>query len=447
MSTEGWIEYSGGRVPLILSTLPKWTLTEGIQPSEGSFDLVPTHAEILKASFRTPVTLVMTAQGVTQKIKNLWVEGVTPSPNQFISRVKLADRRRFLKYGIIISRYNIRRNIGVHRVNANFEPLLNDVVPTAWFAAYSLKNPLSVAPNDTDRWTARDLLKDVFKKAQRPETRHTGKPPPEVQITPDIRDLERTLQIDSLTIDDRADFAISRALSSIPEAAFTIDTEGNFVVFSRVNGAEAKYVKLLGPEMANRGHISSITNEQARPKGCEVFFTIESEVRLDAVEGSTETGGTQTALPTPVDQRILQNVAPVPDFEITIAGLIKAQGSIETLDALLGAWGVPPDSNISGSQITHNLIQKMLVAYIDLYGPFGLTGLRSPNQDWAARAGCIQSNYRRTYMIPPRWNDRFLSWAANRVGIVDPVSGRRAPSEVYMDYHKIPSQKGFYKSR
>jgi hypothetical protein len=40
-----------------------------------------------------------------------------------------------------------------------------------------------------------------------------------------------------------------------------------------------------------------------------------------------------------------------------------------------------------------------------------------------------------------------LSWRAVRVGIISPENATRAPSEVYMDYHKFASQRALYRNK
>lgn len=439
-STQVWIEFQGGRVPVLLSGPVSWTFKEGVSPSEGVFDLIPVDADRLQKVVSTPVTLRIISEGRDEKITNLWVESLVPAENKFIKRVKLADRRRFWKYGHIVGRYNIRRNIGVHRVTNSATKELNDVLPTVWFAAYSLKNPGAPA-SDANRWPAGEMLERVVGQAMEAEKRfRKGGDVPKPTINGEIKNLDKVLPIDSLTINERADYGVGRAMSYIPEAAVTVRADGAVVVFSRVNGAEAKYVQMLGPEIANRGHIEIISNENVRPQAIEFLYTIESEVRIDAVEYAD--GDTVTAIQ---DQRIAVNVGAVPDFELAIGGVVYAQGTWATLEQLLTAWGVPP--GIGGTRLTHAAIQKAQVAYVDLWGPLLLTGARAPNADWVARVACIRDSYRLIYMLPPRWRDRWLSFATNRVGIIDPTSGRRAPSEVYMDYHKIPSMRALYKSR
>lgn len=440
-SMVGEIVGPAGAIPILASSPARWTFTEGVQPSIGVFDVHPDHAkQLADADPSQPVTLRLFTGPNGIEIKRLFVDGVRPGPHKFIRQVRLSDRRRFLKYGVVTSRYNIKREIGVRRVVNNQNPLLNPVIPDVWYAAYSLKNPAAFPASLENKWKPLEVLEDVYKKATIIEEQYTKSKPPGLTIHPDIKGQEGQMAIEDLTVDDSGDLALDKVLRMLPEAAMTVNKDGNFVIFSRVGGGEAVMLGRMGEEIALAGHIEYIANKNTAPAKIEVFWPIEAEVRFDYVEPTD--GSTAVVV---IDERQLINVIPVPDWEISDETGVVAQGSIRELRKILSMWGTPP--GIGGDSLTISTIRKMIPGYVDLYAAFRLAGETEPNADWTSRLAALLGHFRLTYQIPPRWMDRFLSFRPYRVGIADPVTQTRASSEAYCDYYRLGTMRSFFKNK
>jgi hypothetical protein len=444
MATQGWINCATGRFPFLYSAPIRWTLKEGVNPSEEDFDMIPAHAKfVMQQPANQPVSITISTSRGSITIKNLWVEGVRESAVRFISRIRLSDRRRFLKYGKMLGRYNIRREVGINRIAVTGADVIDPVVPDLWFAPYSLKG---YAPNkdtsDLDRWGVVDMIKDVMSKATEIEYYFSGGEVPGVTLTPELQQLQSAMSFENLQIDDGCDFGILRALNHIPEAGITVAPDGTYILFSKTSGKDTYYASQLAPELENRGHITLVSNQNVRPQFVEVFFTILAELRFDYIE--SEDPSSDQAIPN--DSRRLDNVAPSPDWTATWNGEPVVQGTWKTIDQYLQNW-TPQNPWGAGGQITRLFIRQALCPYLDLWAPFLISGQHNPNVVWASRAAMLQNHFRTTFRVNPRIMNNVFEIKAERVGIVDQSTGATAPAEAYCDYYKVATQRAFWASQ
>src|SRR5919106_5730696 len=119
-------------VSLLASGPVEWPLRAGVSPTEMLFDFWAADLQTVNGMKGRAVTLTIESNDRPIKVTNLWILETRPGPNPFIRRVRLADRRWFLRYGIIDRDYNIRRNIGFKRVGDNAQDALTEVAPDIW---------------------------------------------------------------------------------------------------------------------------------------------------------------------------------------------------------------------------------------------------------------------------------------------------------------------------
>lgn len=425
--------------PLLASSNVGWPLKAGVTPAERDFDMRPEDADALVGQ-GGPVTLEIQVNGKVLEVRNLWVLEVRPGPNPFIRRVHVADRRWFLPYAIIDRAYNMRRNIGFERVAANDTLELQPVAPKVWYKPWSLE--VVDGQTENDKWTAKSMIQDAVLAAQEGERRFVGSVGG-VIFTSEVTSGSRELPVESLRLRGQADTELARALKYLPEVSLTVDHAGNFVIFSRVSGKEAILAEMVGTGMETSGHILRVSNELTRPKKIFVHFEMEVEVRFDYIES----GGTAVTL---TNERRLENVAPVPDWQLTTADGVPGddapivQGTWLDFDRLLAYWGTPP--GIGGDKLKVSTIRKAFVPFLDLTGSLRITGSLSPDADWASRISTIETHWRQTYRINPRWVDKSESIRARRVGIVHVTSGTNAAATAYTDYFKLGTQRSFHKN-
>jgi hypothetical protein len=416
----------GGK-PLLGSSDVSWTLREGVRPNIQQFNMVPEDADALAGS-RGAVKLVM--NDIT--VSGLYVLNSSPGENPNISRVTVADRRWMWSYKHIRRYYNVRRNIGFKRIKDPVSPPENlSVIAKVWYAKWSLKDPNGNADPTSSKWRAGDILKDVLKVLSDNETSTFGSGFRVLNAR--LLETLRTLDIENLQVNDSGDQAVSRVLSYLPEAGIYIDYSGNATLYSKSSGREANMISLAGPKIVGQGDVRLVKNDLLRPREVHCLFSYESEVRFDFKESSTDT--------VTDDTRYAENVLPIPDFSLVVNGETLCQGTFITFDQAFAAWGAPP--GFSGP-LTHDLVQKSLVPFMDLWAGIGLAGAFAPDADWASRIAAIEIHYRRTYRVQRHWMDKIFALRAYRVSTVDQATGTRAPAIAYSDYCVLTGQRALF---
>lgn len=414
---------------LLRSKAAQWTLRYGVQPNIEQFDMTPEDAEKLHDAFG-PLTLLMTTpDGAPVVVTNLWCLNILPGPNPYISTVVIADRRCWWSYKWVgPNRYNHRREIGNKRLFASDDAIRPDsLAPDIAYWPETLIAKKRV-------WNAQAMMQDVLedlalceKDLKSSVLRH---------VFDERLDPTKRLPIEDETIDGAGDLAVAQALSFLPEADIYIDYEGVLVVTSKATGSEADVVAALMPEIRETTHTDLVLNRNVRPRGVVALFSIEAEVRFDFVEVAS-TSSTTTALN---QERRVENVLPIPDYTLAVSGKTLVQGTWITLDQAFVAWGNMPIEG-TAKALDHPFCHRAFVPGMDLWEALGIFGRREYNADWIKRISTVEEHYRTTFRINPKWTSKWLSFRANRVSTVNPLTGTRAPSPVYGDYCIIPSQK------
>jgi hypothetical protein len=418
-----------GGATILASSPARWSFTEGLQPHEETFDLIPADAEKLAKSGAS-VTLHYKVGDKPVDVKNLTVLRVMPGEHGKISRVLVTDCRWKWPYAWVAGRYNMRMRTGVKRVVALDIPgEVKDVIADVQYAPWSLKVPDG---GFAGRWMPLDVLKDVM-------TQVIGDQPG-WQVDPDFAQGLQNLSVEELEVCDAGDNAIGKVLGFFPGAGVTVRGDGLIWFFNRTSGAEVAMAAKLGPEIVGGGHVMLVNNAITRPSIVRVHFVREQEVRFDAIENAS-ISNTSAAI---VNQRRLENVLPIPDYSLVVGGKTLCQGTYVTIDAYLnainGLAGLP-----GGVRLDHDFLQKAFMPYLDLWGSINLLGIRDAQSDWPARVAALSQHYRRTYRINPRWRARFLKFFANRVATLDPTTFTRSPSLVYGDYAYLGGQRYWWK--
>lgn len=419
-----------GEKPILASGHAHWMFTTGTSPYETTFDMIPEDADGLLAKGDIPVTLILdNKDGPPIQVEKLWIIGEQPGDNPYIKKVRVVDRRFWLPYFKFLGRFNMRRNVGSQRVGDNVTAQLNPVVPDLWYWPWSLKSP----PNG--KWKASEVLEEFMRQLEEYEAGERDSGGHSVAGT--LKNLDSIIQVDNLNIDDPGDVSMLRILAMYPNADVYVDAKGSYVFFNRNDGSEDKNVQLLGPLIVGSGQLKKISNKWQRPRKIEVYFTMEVEVRHDFIPNAT-------SLP---DTRIMTNVIPVPDFQAVIGGITYAQHSWVNLNAIINcpSWANAPGQG-EGGKITHALLEKAGMPYLDLWGALLITGVRQPDADWAARVGALQAHHRRSFQLSNHWMSRTLSVKARRAALIDPATGTWAPSEVYCNHSFIGTTRSFFKN-
>lgn len=423
-----------GGFPCLGSSAVTWVLRAGTKPYVGDFDMHPKDAaELFSRSSRgTPVELVLSDGVTTRRVQNLWVLQLVPGESEHIVRVRLADRRWMWSHALVVGFYNIPRHVGQKRITATNERVLQPVVPRLQYAAWSL----TVGKDGNSApWDARTMLQDVIRKA---ESVSLGGPAPVRFEDGGVRDIP----VQDLRVTENGDAAVARALGYLSPADVYVDDAGAVVVYNRATGREAQVLNQLGAEIVARGHAEIVDSRLLRPRTIEVYFVREIELRFDFAEAG---GQTQVAGEEP---RSLDNVAPVPDFTLEIGDKKHPTGEYLTFDELFAAWGNLPQPHKPGTgpPLSHSLLQKAMVPFMDLKAVIGLVGTFDPNADWSGRLSACDQHYRQTFRINQAWMARIRSIRPYRVATVDPTTGSRGPATAWADHCKLSTTRAMFKN-
>jgi len=208
---------------------------------------------------------------------------------------------------------------------------------------------------------------------------------------------------------------------------------------------------------------------RSRARNVRVYFRTEREIRFDFKETSDTTAGasgTGTVARNQLGQGQrdidlnLENVLILPqDVKDSSSGKTFQRGAPVPILEALRLWNQDPDNPppvlldrngrpgarlvFSLDFLRKNIMSPALATKMTLHPRFA----NDRDQVFAARASALYSSYRKVFRIPPVWLDMIENIRAERTAIQDVVSGKRAPSPVFMDYFQEYSARFFhYKS-
>lgn len=434
-------------VPLINSRSIRWALRDGVRPVIETFDVTPAGAETLRGLAPGPVTLRLDVgeDGREVEFNFLYIVGFPPGPNPHIERVELADRRWIWSRSHVLRRFNMRRRIGSRRVvDPNLPSQLQPVTPELQYRRFSLFVPNA---GFKGRWLGvRDAFSNVLTEVLDKEFDSFGT---RARIV--IRgDFPREIPLENVVIDDDGASAVNRMMAHFPEASIFVAPNGDIVVYSKASGEDRVTAISAGAEIVGTGHVEFVQERFVRPRRIEVLFSKEIEVRLDfrsdgtstivAITGENQIPGGSSG----IDNDLLENVLPLPDYKLTIGGKEQTQSNWVAIDTnLLNAWGAPPGMD---QAITALDLRQDAIPFVDqLFSRLARFGEVDPTANWPARIAALRQHYRRTFRIHENLTDRVVAIKPERIGNVNFSTGQRAPAVAYGDWALVPTVKYFYR--
>ena len=181
---------------------------------------------------------------------------------------------------------------------------------------------------------------------------------------------------------------------------------------------------------------------RVRPGKLRAIFPTEREIRFDYKEGVASAGTV------PKDQLSfgLWNVLQLPDTFTVKVGNNKTveykKGTWMPIVFAVGFWDSQTGpGKTRGRTLDLDTIRKnWFTNKLEYIFTIDFTKADRIDPVWVKRIGAIMRNYRQTYMISPYWMDRIKSWRTVRAGVLDPISGTRQSSPVYLSgYCEVPS--------
>lgn len=436
-----------------------WSFIDGVRPSKQIFELVAEDAQSLIGSLNgngdsdPGITLKIEVQGgETLQVDRLYPIQIVPTDNPYTLGVLVVDRRFWwgFPYTHFARAYNVRRRFSPRRLTIDGGPTeIQAVVPSVGYAPWSLLFPPDNQPGSGDNgtidkagsarpWEAIDILTDVLNFLVGDE----------YVIDPNV--LHRKIPVEGLQLDYSGDQALARILSFLSGAAVSIDPDGTVRVRDARDGSETDLLDAAEPTIAGSPLAAIVSHRLVRPNFFNVLFTREFELRYDFADDAPAPGATPTSQAVPqkgVDTRSLNNVAPVPDQQITIpsnvpgrAGRTLITGAWCDLDDLFAAWtsDMQPGQTapitkalIKQGWFTPGFLQAMIL---------GTDGIVKPVL--ARRLATAFGHLRQTFQIDRQHLDRICSLKAERTLIIDPVTGTRGTSPVYCDWTALYPNRG-----
>jgi hypothetical protein len=422
-----------GGAPLNANGPVSWTQTTGTAAPFQTFMVHEKSWDIIEGQLGQFVELT----GVIPW-KKLFLVREVPTSLPFMRSVLVSDIRYLWQREIIVRSMNIPRKTGDKRMVGGDIIELKHSVDTYQYADASL--------NDGARWRPQEAIRSVLGElAAKCGHGYSVKSMP-------IKE-ERELTVEGVEFADPGDTALGKLLMHIPHAEITVDSSGNAVVFDGTDlEASEEVMENAGPATV-AGQIDRIINLDAiRPSSIYVYFAKEVELRFDSEVESDDVPAADTS-PTdqppevkePNESMSMENVLPLPDPYTTIAGKgVLAQGTYVTFKEALAAWNKdipslgkkvpPPTLNLAS-------VRKHWWLLDTVYAPVGNLTLNAAQLNWAARISAIRQHYRQTFRINPNWMAAIRDLIPFRVGILDPVSGARAPSQAWSQYCIEPTGK------
>lgn len=405
-----------GGEQLLTSHRIGWILKGGSRPYQRTFQLPRAAAERLLAITRSggTIDLMIHPEGyeplVIKKLYALSAHATMDHPD--ILNVLVSDRRWLWPRIWIHRAYNIRRRTGERRIlqEGGVPDQLAQIEDDVHY------QPWSLFPRDAPStpWTARQLVEDVLEELV----------PGEWTIA---TTLTRDLGVEGVVIDDIGPSALIRALGRLPGDELYQHPDGKIVVYDQRDGSEAAAVAAAGPPVAGPPLSTKLDLRATRPARVRVKFTREVEARFDSVAE----GGTRVE-----DAREMINVAPVPDFTLTVGGRQVPQGTWLSIDELFTAWNADPRPVGTTWVWSHANVQAMWflpqVLQIIMQG----TGI-DPDPIAMRRVVAINAYYRQVYQIDRKFYDRIAKFVAVRASILDTEIGVRAPAVAYSGWTQL----------
>ena len=118
------------------------------------------------------------------------------------------------------------------------------------------------------------------------------------------------LPVENFDDDAMAHTVLARLMGKIAGMTFTLNPDGDVVIINGLDGSEEDEVEKLRPNIVQGGDLVRQDYRFIRPSKIIIKFTREHEVRFDFRSGVRSIA----------TNRFMQNVMPLPDLKLTIAG-------------------------------------------------------------------------------------------------------------------------------
>lgn len=441
-------EVTLGQQPLAATSGISWKFTAGVQPFTTVFTVHKDVWRILETQIGEPLNLkIVDSRGVETSINQVYILHEVASSAPHLVSFLVADKRWKWPYTLVARDYNIPRKTGDRDAFGKKPIETQTVVDSYDYLSYSLNQK----DNQGTVWTAKQIVEDVLEELH---PRGTGSYKVESWPVKDGGSGGRNtgeFSVQNFTLRDAGDAALGRALGQVPGSDVYIDKDGTAVVFDATDLDELKaYYQTLPFETYDGEKPVWIDRKAIRPKKVVVHYQREIELQVDFEDdyrGGTSARGLSSE---PFVENVIPTVDPATTYtEYDPEANNGAGGDVEKtlypgtylrVDKWLDVMQqLNPDSPLPW---TFNTIRRHWFKG-DLEGVLGGKDLDAEEQaSVAARIQALRTHFRQTFRINRRYTERTRNIRAVRAGLLDPVTGARAPATAWAQAAIIPSAKG-----
>jgi len=438
-----------GGVPLGATQAIAWRFVSGVAPYVTEF-AVPKATWTGKLRGRTGVPLelrIVDSRGVDTRIQGVYILHTAPSDSPNRVHFVVADVRWKWPYKLVAMDFNMTRKTG-DRTAFQSVPVETQVSVDQYdFLAYSLDKDDQGAPQ---KWTAQNALEEVLKQVALDAQ---GRPNYHIESFPIPQETsgnEGQFTIQNVSLRDAGDAAIARLLSYIPGTDIYIDKKGQARVFDTTDlGAAEDRLGDLPPRTWAGEFPAIIDRKKIRPQAVRVHYQREVECLFrfkDLLAGTA----TPPLTPQP-DDAFLENVIATPDPVTFMTEYDPVSNRARTVAKAVGTWvefsrwlnAMDQQRPLNSFPWTFDTIKRLWVLG-NLEGALGAGGKDlDDDANIAMRVQTIKEHFRQTFRVNRKYMERIRDIRAVRVGLLDPVTGARAPARVWGQYAVIPTEKGY----
>lgn len=427
-----------GGVALAASSAIVWRFQAGTVPYQTVMQVHESQWNELKGKLGEFVDLrVVDSRGVEIVVKDLTILHTVPSPSPRLMSFVVADKRWKWSYKLIARQFNIPRKTG-NRTALNTVPVEAQITVDQYqFLGVTLN------PQTGQKWSPREAVESVLDELE-------GEDGYVIESWP-IREQtggEGEFSLQSVTLRDSGDVALSRLLSYIPGAEVYADKDGKLRVYDAADIRAAE--RLLGdlpPRTWDGEKPEYVQRFAIRPSEVVVHYERELEILFEFEDDWNQTSS-QPGRDTP----FLENVLPTVDPETQLFAYDPEINQVVPRNKVpAGTWVPVKEWLLAMEQLapagtlpwTFETI-RVHWSHGDLVGVLG--GAQGAdtlaNGNVMARIQALQNHFRQTFRVSRRYMERIGQLEAVRVAVLDPVTGARAPAAVWGQSCIIPNAKG-----
>lgn len=434
-----------GNVELAATAGLAWRFTVGVTPYQTVFSVHKSRWPVLKGQKGQPLNLKITdSRGKVVSVNGVYILQEAPSPKPDLVSFIVSDKRWRWRYEFIARDYNMPRKTGDRTVLNPTLPVQAQITEDQFdFLPYSLKPP------QNERWESRDVVEDILEQL---EGQGVGAFGYRIESWP-IKDTGGSntgdFTVQGLTLRDAGDVALSRALSYVPGADVYINANGQAIVFDATDLQDMRqYIQQLPPDTYDGEKPEWIDRKAIRPRSVFVYYQREVETLFDYTDSYSGQTSSNPGRDTPFVENVCQTVEPATKVKVydPVTGEDKEEtvpiGTWVEMRKLLDAWD---DDRPEGSlPYDFDTIKRHWLKG-DLEAVLGAKGLDlDEDGNVAMRVQAIRQHFRQTFRINRRYVDNARSIRAVRVGVLNPLTGTRAPAATWTRNCIIPTRKGTY---